>query len=390
MELTGYILFIPIIFFIVVFHELGHFLLAKLFNIEIEEFAIGFPPRIFAKKIFSTEISLNTIPLGGYVKLPSIDKPDNGDRFSLGLSIKKILVFASGSLFNFMLTFVIITLIYIFPHKTIAGDIYIQKIAPDSPADISGLAEGDVIKEINEKEIKNIDQLISSINKAEDISSSIKIERSKKLSAFNAIQETTSLTLKIKPRKNVTQIKVFEQLNNSIKEVSLLEARTYNPDLKIGDFMTEGKLGVLINMQNMYESSETLSLKNSIQKSYQTSGLLFKNLNSLFETNQESNLESRFTGPIGIAQITNQSSKQGLQSVAELVALISFSLGIFNLIPFPPLDGGKILFEVFTLFRGGKPVPNHITYKIQLFGMLVLFSLIILVTFSDIKNIINT
>ena len=238
--------------------------------------------------------------------------------------------------------------------------------------------------------IKNIDQLISSINKAEDTYSTIQVERSKKLSAFNAIQETTSLTINIKPRKIVTQRKVVEQVNNSIKEVSLMEARKYNPDLKIGDFMKEGKLGVLINMQNIYESSETLSLKKSIQKSFQTSGLLFKNLNSLFETNQESNLESRFTGPIGIAQITNQSSKQGLQSVAELFALISFSLGIFNLIPFPPLDGGKILFEVFTLFRRGKPVPNHITYKIQLFGMLVLFSLIILVTFSDIKNIINT
>ena len=68
MELTGYILFIPIIFFIVVFHELGHFLLAKLFKIDVEEFAIGFPPRIFATKIFSTIVSFNFIPLGGYVK----------------------------------------------------------------------------------------------------------------------------------------------------------------------------------------------------------------------------------------------------------------------------------------------------------------------------------
>ena len=88
MELTGYILFIPIIFFIVVFHELGHFLLAKLFKIDVEEFAIGFPPRIFATKIFSTIVSFNFIPLGGYVKLPKIDNPDNGDRFSSKLRIK--------------------------------------------------------------------------------------------------------------------------------------------------------------------------------------------------------------------------------------------------------------------------------------------------------------
>ena len=146
MELTGYILFIPIIFFIVVFHELGHFLLAKLFKIDVEEFAIGFPPRIFATKIFSTIISFNIIPLGGYVKLPKIDNPDNGDRFSSKLSIKKIIVFASGSIFNFLLTFIIITLIFVSPHKSMSGDIYIQKIAPNSPAEKSGLMQGDIIK----------------------------------------------------------------------------------------------------------------------------------------------------------------------------------------------------------------------------------------------------
>ena len=143
-------------------------------------------------------------------------------------------------------------------------------------------------------------------------------------------------------------------------------------------------------MTNIYETTETLNINQAVKKSYQTSGALFKNIKYLFESNEETTTDSRFTGPIGIAQITNQSSKQGLQSIAELIALISFSLGIFNLVPFPPLDGGKILFEVLTLLRNGKPVPAFITYRIQLIGMLILFGLIIYVTLSDISNIINT
>ena len=100
-ELSGYLLFIPIIFIIVVFHEFGHFIIAKIFKIEVEEFAIGFPPRLFAKKISSTIISLNAIPLGGYVKLPSIETPDKKERFS------KTWLISSNSLLTTSKTFII-------------------------------------------------------------------------------------------------------------------------------------------------------------------------------------------------------------------------------------------------------------------------------------------
>ena len=77
------------------------------------------------------------------------------------------------------------------------------------------------------------------------------------------------------------------------------------------------------------------------------------------------------------------------QSIAELVALISFSLGIFNLIPFPPLDGGKLFLELITISRNGYPLPSTFTYRIQLIGVSILFGLIIFVTLSDIINIFN-
>ena len=110
---------------------------------------------------------------------------------------------------------------------------------------------------------------------------------------------------------------------------------------------------------------------------------------SIFIENNELSGESKFTGPVGIAQLTNQSSKQGLQSIAELVALISFSLGIFNLIPFPPLDGGKLFLELITISRNGYPLPSTFTYRLQLIGVSILFGLIIFVTLSDIINIFN-
>ena len=152
-ELSGYLLFIPIIFIIVVFHEFGHFIIAKIFKIEVEEFAIGFPPRLFAKKISSTIISLNAIPLGGYVKLPSIETPDKKERFSKTLSIKKIIIFSMGSFFNFLMTFLILVFIFLTPHKIWGGEIYIEKVAPNSPAEISGLIQGDIIRKINNNSI---------------------------------------------------------------------------------------------------------------------------------------------------------------------------------------------------------------------------------------------
>ena len=153
--------------------------------------------------------------------------------------------------------------------------------------------------------------------------------------------------------------------------------------------MNEGKMGVLINIKNPKQIDTQLTFNESIKKSYITLGLLFSGIKYIFVDNDDLAGESKFTGPVGIAQLTNQSSKQGLQSIAELVALISFSLGIFNLIPFPPLDGGKLFLELITISRNGYPLPSTFTYRIQLIGVSILFGLIIFVTLSDIINIFN-
>ena len=388
-ELSGYLLFIPIIFIIVVFHEFGHFIIAKIFKIEVEEFAIGFPPRLFAKKISSTIISLNAIPLGGYVKLPSIETPDKKERFSKTLSIKKIIIFSMGSFFNFLMTFLILVFIFLTPHKIWGGEIYIEKVAPNSPAEISGLIQGDIIRKINNNSIDTIDKLVSNISKNKNSPTKIIIERNKNLSVFGSIAQTERKELKITPRESSIKRKVVQNVQNVNEEVSLELAQKYNSKLKIGDEMTEGKMGVLINIKNPKQIDAQLSFNESIKKSYITMGLLFSGIKYIFIENNELSGESKFTGPVGIAQLTNQSSKQGLQSIAELVALISFSLGIFNLIPFPPLDGGKLFLELITISRNGNPLPSTFTYRLQLIGVSILFGLIIFVTLSDIINIFN-
>ena len=345
-ELSGYLLFIPIIFIIVVFHEFGHFIIAKIFKIEVEEFAIGFPPRLFAKKISSTIISLNAIPLGGYVKLQSIETPDKKERFSKTLSIKKIIILSMGSFFNFLMTFLILVFIFLTPHKIWGGEIYIEKVAPNSPAEISGLIQGDIIRKINNNSIDTIDKLVNNISENKNSSTKIEIERNKNLSVFGSIAQTEKKELNITPRESSIKRKVVQNVQNINEEVSLELAKKYNSKLKIGDEMTEGKMGVLINIKNPKQINAQLSFNESIKKSYITMGLLFSGIKYIFIENNELSGESKFTGPVGIAQLTNQSSKQGLQSIAELVALISFSLGIFNLIPFPPLDGGKLFLEL--------------------------------------------
>jgi len=294
-----------------------------------------------------------------------------------------------GSFFNFLMTFLILVFIFLTPHKIWGGEIYIEKVAPNSPAEISGLIQGDIIRKINNNSIDTIDKLVSNISKNKNSPTKIIIERNKNLSVFGSIVQTERKELKITPRESSIKRKVVQNVQNVNEEVSLELAQKYNSKLKIGDEMTEGKMGVLINIKNPKQIDAQLSFNESIKKSYITMGLLFSGIKYIFIENNELSGESKFTGPVGIAQLTNQSSKQGLQSIAELVALISFSLGIFNLIPFPPLDGGKLFLELITISRNGNPLPSTFTYRLQLIGVSILFGLIIFVTLSDIINIFN-
>ena len=238
--------------------------------------------QLFAKKISSTIISLNAIPLGGYVKLPSIETPDKKERFSKTLSIKKIIIFSMGSFFNFLMTFLILIFIFLTPHKIWGGEIYIEKVAPNSPAEISGLIQGDIIRKINNNSIDTIDKLVNNISENKNSSTKIEIERNKNLSVFGSIAQTEKKELNITPRESSIKRKVVQNVQNINEEVSLELAQKYNSKLKIGDEMTEGKMGVLINIKNPKQINAQLSFNESIKKSYITMGLLFSGIKYIF------------------------------------------------------------------------------------------------------------
>ena len=155
--------------------------------------------------------------------------------------------------------------------------------------------------------------MVNNISENKNSPTKIIIERNKNLSVFGSISQTERKELNITPRESSIKRKVVQNVQNINEEVSLELAKIYNSKLEIGDEMTEGKLGVLINIKNPKQIDAQLSFNESIKKSYITMGLLFSGIKYIFIENNELSGESKFTGPVGIAKLTNQSSKQGFQ-----------------------------------------------------------------------------
>jgi len=149
------IIFISVLAGIIIAHELGHFITAKLSGVQVKEFGIGLPPRIFSVKRGETVYSLNAIPFGGFNKLSGEEDPDT-PRSLAGKSFGiRFLVLSAGSLMNFLLPLILMTIAFMIPHNMLVGDVYVKDVAPDSPAAVAGIEPGDRIISINDKPVGN-------------------------------------------------------------------------------------------------------------------------------------------------------------------------------------------------------------------------------------------
>ena len=147
--------FLIIIFVLTLVHELGHFMTAKACKVRVEEFAIGFPPRLFSIKRGDTEYSLNAVPLGGYVKMAGEEDPDiSGSLASKSIPVR-ILVLASGSLMNLILPLLLFSIAFMVPHDVIYEPVIVAEVVPNAPSEKAGIRAGDVILAVNDQEINS-------------------------------------------------------------------------------------------------------------------------------------------------------------------------------------------------------------------------------------------
>ncbi len=390
--LPAWLLIVPVLAFLIFVHELGHFVSAKLFRIKVIEFGFGFPPRIFGVTYRGTTYSINLIPLGGFVRMVGEEDPTHPESFARQSIPKRLVVLAAGSFMNFVLPVVIFTVLLMLPHDAlVGGSVMVSAVAPGSPAQQAGLRGGDLILAVDGEPVMTPAELVADIRgkrgRPVDLnlrraSSVMGLSQSPELAAF----ETVSLT----PRVSPPRLRVVEQVTDPARQVSLSDARRYDPNLDVGDTLTQGAMGVTIGLVNPKFGRTTepawTAVPNAVGTIWSVLSLTWNAVSEGVATRSNPGI----SGPVGIARATGEIVEQlGVSWIFQLAAVLSVSLGIVNLLPIPALDGGRIMFVLIEWIRGGKRISPQREGLIHLVGFAVLIGLILIITYSDIMRIIN-
>lgn len=356
------IIFIFTLLVLVIIHELGHFLVAKRFGIKVEEFGFGIPPRVWGKKIGETLYSVNWLPFGGFVKLLGEDETDkavlkNPRSFASQNVWKRILVVIAGVSMNLFLAWAIFyTVIFIqnfrIIYPTLEPAVFVGFIEKDFPAEKAGIKVGDRVLKVDEKEVK----------KFEDARSFIKEKKGDPVTLTLAdIDGKNQRLLTVTPKKvekedfligvGFSPLAIKQYTSPTEKVFSGI---TYSADLTKLTFVGLGKVVNDLSSGNLGEASQSVA------------------------------------GPVGLANISNDilsSGREALPFYLWFVGLISLTLSIFNVLPIPALDGGRLLFLVIEAVTK-KKVKEDVERIVHQVGFIILLALAVLITFSDIRKLL--
>lgn len=356
MIFTTIVLFLLVLGVIVFFHELGHFFMAKLYGVKVEEFGIGFPPKIFGFKKGETQYTINWIPLGGFVKIVGEDGEVKNDprSFSSRSVSQRFQIIAAGVVMNFILAFVIFSAIFAigFPQNITGSNVSelknarelkvrIDGVVKDTPAFAAGLKVGDAILKVDDLEIKTIEQLQDATNKKLDQKVVLDVSR------WNE-----SLKVEVTPRKE-------------------------HPE-------NEGAIGISLAQTAVISYSPLEAIKRGFDYTvFLTIALVSAFAGIIFELFKTGGTTAEISGPVGIAAMTQQAAAMGLVTVLNFIAIISVNLAIINVLPLPALDGGRLLFLVVEKIKGS-PLNQQWEAKVNNIGFMLLMLLMAIVTLKDI------
>ena len=370
------IVFLFILSVLILVHEFGHFLLAKRAGIRVEEFGLGYPPRILARKIGETIYSINWILFGGFVKLlgeeleESRRVKEKEKSFWAKSKTARTSVIVAGVLANFILAIVCFSVVYSFigiPTKT--DQVKIVGLMENSPAAQAGLLEGDIVLSVNKIEVASMNRFIEIVEENKGQQVAIKVDREENnpclepvLGGMGFSCEGDKLILFVIPREEPPE--------------------------------GEGALGIVISDVEMKKYSlwqmPFYGTIEGFKEAFAWTGLVLGGIGGMIgNLITKGQIPREIAGPVGILQITSGVARSGILTILQFIGVLSVNLAVINILPFPALDGGKLIFIGYELITRKKPKPQ-IEHWVNFAGMAFLLFLIILVTVNDIARLIET
>jgi len=419
------IYFLIVIGILVFVHEFGHFIMAKRAGVRVEKFSLGMGPKIFGYKKGDTEYVLSALPLGGYVKMAG-ENPDEeptgaADEFQAKTVWQRATIAATGPLTNIVLAFLVMPLVYMVGTYTL-GAARVGYVEKGSPAEQAGFQVGDTIERANGRTVVDWEKAEMQMAVNPDTDIAIVIER-------NNERKTLTLRPKLDPERKIgvsglypdfpaeiggvmkglpaeragiklndkiaevdgTAVHYWNQFSNAIKKsggkkLALTVEREGKPlAIAVTPIEKDGKfvIGVEPLMRLVFKQYGFLdSVRLGFNKTIEYIDLTFVTLKKLLTLDLSI---KTLGGPVMIAQMSGKAAAAGLSSFLSLLAMISISLGILNLLPIPVLDGGLLLFLAIEAVRK-KPMSQQVMAVSQNIGAAVLISLIVVVSYNDVMR----
>ncbi|MCL4360620.1 site-2 protease family protein [Patescibacteria group bacterium] len=360
-------------------HEFGHFIVARIIGVEVEEFGFGLPPRIWGKKAGKTIYSVNWLPIGGFVRLKGEDEEDREQAAHLdtrkaktyfwGRSrLERSAILLAGVTMNFLLAIGIMTFLLVVqgePKDT--NRVHVDMVQPGSPAEKAGIRVGDVITSVEYQTGTVFAEGKSGITPEPKLTTT----------AITGADQLIKLTERLRGQPIVLRI-----LRNSERTQAVLIPRQTYPT-------GQGPMGVAISSVELTTYTWAEAPPRAVVVTFTRAWDMIASLAALlYRAVTLQPIQADIAGPVGIAEVTGQAVRFGFYAVLEFASILSLNLAILNVLPFPALDGGRLAF-VFLEKIFGKRLKPAFERSVHQVGMLILLALLLLVSVHDVFRLLH-
>ncbi|MBU0492171.1 MAG: site-2 protease family protein [Chloroflexi bacterium] len=348
MDWIYWLAIIPVLSVLVFVHEFGHFVAALWAKVKIEEAGVGYPPRLFAVRWRDIDWSINLIPIGGFVRMRGEEDPSADNSLASKPPWKRAVVLVSGVAMNVLLAVLLYAAIYAVGEPIPVGPVVVTDLIPGAPAAVAGLQVDDVILRLDDHEVLNTTDL----------------------AAYTDVHRGQPVLVTVRRGDEIVQMTVTPRVSAPAGQ---------------------GAMGIGIRMS---EITETRMISHPIweamamgaQHTLDVLQFMLDGLRGMVM----GTVAPAAAGPVGIAQATSEVARRsGLLGLVDLTALLSLNFALINLIPFPGLDGGRLIFVLLEALRRGKRIDPEKEAIVHFAGLVLMMAFVAFVSIFDVLRIIR-